>query len=79
MLFRSHQLIALIAPRGFLLLAGESADSDKSWGFINAARPIYQLLGAEKNLGWLNHRSGHRYPEPARAVAEEFLDRILVP
>ena len=74
-----HELLALIAPRGFLLLAGESADGDRSWRFIEAARPVYRLLGAEKNLGWLNHRQGHRYPAAAREVAEEFLDRFLKP
>ena len=73
----NHQLIALIAPRGFLLLAGESADGDRSWAFVEAARPVYRLLGAEQNLGWLNHRAGHRYPPEARAVAEDFLDGIL--
>ncbi len=75
----NHQLLALLAPRGFLLLAGESADGDRSWAFLEAVRPVYRLLGAEKNLGWLNHRAGHRYPAAARAVAEEFLDGILRP
>ena len=73
----NHQLLALIAPRGFLLLAGESADGERSWAFVEAARPVYRLLGAEQNLGWLNHRAGHRYPPEARAVAEDFLDGIL--
>ena len=74
-----HEVLALIAPRGFLLLAGESADGDRSWPFIDAARPVYRLLGAERNVGWLNHRQGHRYPAAAREVAEEFLDRFLKP
>ena len=74
-----HEVLALIAPRGFLLLAGESADGDRSWRFIDAARPVYRLLGAEKNLGSLNHRQGHRYPAAARETAEEFLDRFLKP
>ncbi|MBI5772529.1 MAG: dienelactone hydrolase family protein [Verrucomicrobia bacterium] len=73
----NHQVLALIAPRAFLLLAGESADSDRSWAFIDAARPVYQLLGAPQNIGWLNHRKGHSYPTEARAIAEEFLDRHL--
>ena len=72
-----HEVLALIAPRGFLLLAGESADGDRSWAFIEAVRPVYRLLGAEGKLGWLNHRLGHRYPPEAQAVAEEFLDRFL--
>lgn len=72
-----HQLIALTAPRAFLLLGGESADGDRSWAFIESALPVYRLLGAEKSLGWLNHRKGHSYPPAARAAAMEFLDRHL--
>jgi dienelactone hydrolase len=72
-----HQLMALIAPRGFLLLAGESADNDRSWAFIEAALPVYKLLGAPEKLGWLNHRRGHSYPEDAQRAAEGFLERCL--
>jgi len=74
-----HELIALIAPRAFLLLAGESADGDRSWAFIAAARPVFGMLGAAENIGWLNHRAGHRYPQNAQDIAGEFLDRHLKP
>jgi dienelactone hydrolase len=72
-----HELIALIAPRPFLLLAGNSADSDKSAAFVEAARPVYELLGAKDNVRILNHRQGHRYPADAQAAAEDLLDRHL--
>lgn len=72
-----HELIALIAPRGFLLLAGDSADSDRSLPFVESVRPLYRLFGAERSLGWLNHHTGHRYPADAQAAAEAFLDREL--
>lgn len=72
-----HQLMALIAPRAFLLLAGDSADSDRSGAFIDAVRPIYRLLGADRSLDWLNHRTGHRYPPSAQAAAEAFLEAHL--
>lgn len=72
-----HELLALIAPRPFLLLAGNSADGDKSAAFIEAVRPVYELLGARDNLHLLNHRQGHRYPAEAQATAEELLDRHL--
>lgn len=72
-----HELLALIAPRPFLLLAGESADGDRSWPFIEAALPAYQWSGKPANLAWFNHRTGHRYPPEARRVAEAFLDRAL--
>lgn len=72
-----HQVMSFIAPRGFLLLAGESADNDKSWAFIEALQPVYALLDAPAQLGWLNHRGGHAYPPGAQAAAEAFLDRAL--
>jgi len=75
----NHQVLALVAPRAFLLLAGDSADSDKSQTFIEAVTPVYGLSGQAGNLGWFNHHLGHRYPPEARAVAEEFLDRHLKP
>ena len=74
-----HELIALIAPRPFLLLAGNSADSDKSAASVEAARPVYELLGAKDRVHLLNHRQGHRYPADAQAAAEELLDRHLKP
>jgi hypothetical protein len=74
-----HQLLGLIAPRSFLLLAGESADGDQSWAFIKAAMPLYRMLGVTENLGWSNHRQGHRYPPAARSIAEQFLDGRLKP
>lgn len=73
----NHQVLALVAPRPFLLLAGDSADGDQSWAFIEAAKPVYTLLGGSENIGWFNHHGGHNYPPQARAVAEEFLDAHL--
>ncbi len=72
-----HQLLALVAPRAFLLLAGESADGDRSQAYVDAALPIYQLFGKPENLVLFNHRQGHRYPPEARAVAEAFLVKHL--
>lgn len=73
----NHQVLALVAPRAFLLLAGDSADGDRSWAFIQAVTPIYKLLRAPDNIGWVNHHQGHCYSPKARAVAEAFLDRHL--
>ncbi len=75
----NDQVLALIAPRAFLLLAGGSADGDRSWAFIEEVMPVYKLLGAPGSIGWFNHGKGHAYPPEARAVAEEFLDRWLRP
>jgi hypothetical protein len=64
-----HQLLALIAPRAFLLLAGDSADGEASAGFVHAVRPVYDLLGASENLVFFNHHQGHSYPQEARSSA----------
>jgi hypothetical protein len=72
-----HQLLALIAPRAFLLLAGDSADGDKSWPFIETVLPVYKLLNAPENVGWLNHHLGHNYPPLARETAERWLEQKL--
>jgi dienelactone hydrolase len=73
----NHQVLALVAPRPFLLLAGDSADGERSSRFIEAVRPVYRLLGAPHRLSSWNHHSGHAYPPEARARAEEFLDEFL--
>ncbi|MDX1966984.1 MAG: dienelactone hydrolase family protein [Planctomycetaceae bacterium] len=59
-----HELIALIAPRAFLVMGGETgpgaADGDRSWPYIAAAMPIYRLYGEPARVGLLNHHEGHR-------------------
>lgn len=73
----NHQVLALIAPRPFLLLGGDSADTDNSLRYIDAVAPVYELLDAQTNLHFVNHRGGHRYSPEARDVAEKFLDSHL--
>lgn len=77
----NHELLALIAPRPVLILAGGegkgAADTDASWALIEAALPVYRLLGAPLNIGWFNHGLGHRYGAEARTVAESFLENRL--
>ncbi|HPC61329.1 MAG TPA: dienelactone hydrolase, partial [Verrucomicrobiota bacterium] len=75
----NHTVLALVAPRPFLLIGGDSADSDRSLAFLDAVRPVYDLWDAGNRLQWLNHRQGHRYPAEARAAAEAFLDQYLKP
>ena len=73
----NHQVLALVAPRAFLLLAGDSADSERSRAYIEAVRLAYKLLGAPGNGGMFDHHQGHRYPPEARVAAEDFLERHL--
>ncbi len=81
-----HELLALIAPRPFLLFAGrtgirkgQEVDDEKSWKYIKAAMPVYDLLGYPKNIGWWHHQKGHDYPEEAQVVTREFVMEHLPP
>jgi dienelactone hydrolase len=60
-----HELLALVAPRPFLLVGGDSADGDQSWPFIAAALPVYRLYGEPARAGLLNHKQGHSVPAEA--------------
>lgn len=71
---REHQeLLALIAPRAFLLVGGDSADGDPSWPFITAAAEVYRLFDDSPRLGLLNHRLGHAVPPEAHAKMLEWM------
>ena len=72
-----HQVIALIAPRPFLILAGESgsgaADGDRSWPYVAGALPAYKLFGEPTRLGLLNHHQGHTIPPDVKIKLLEWL------
>jgi dienelactone hydrolase len=72
-----HQLLALCAPRAFLVLGGDNSDGDASWPFIHAALPVYRLLDAGDRIGLVNHRKGHTYPTQARRQSYRWLDHWL--
>jgi len=69
-----HELIAQMSPRPFLLIAGESADGDKSWPFLAAAQQNY---ANKTHVGMINHRSGHSPTEASVQLAMEWLERFL--
>jgi len=69
-----HELLGLIAPRAFLLVGGESADGDRSWPFISAALPVYQLFGGSPRIGLFNHRQGHSVPPEAERRIYEWIE-----
>lgn len=77
-----HQLMALIAPRPFLLLAGESggrgvADGDRSWPYLAAAHPICRLYGEPVRIGMYNHGEGHTVSDESFERAAEWLQTYL--
>ncbi len=69
-----HELLALVAPRAFLLLGGESADGEKSWPFIGAVLPVYRLYGGPARVGLFNHKKGHSVPPEAEGRMYEWFE-----
>jgi formylglycine-generating enzyme required for sulfatase activity len=74
-----HELIGLIAPRPFLLIGGDEFDKKESWHYINAARAVYELSGAGKNIGYFNHHTGHTPSPEAVSLSFDWLDHFLRP
>lgn len=72
-------MLALVAPRAFLLVGGESADGDISWPYIESVLPVWTLAGTPEAVGLLNHRRGHEFPEVAQSRSYEWLDWFLRP
>lgn len=72
-----HELLAMIAPRAFLLIGGDEADTDKSWYYINAAREVYSLFGVPQRIGYFNHRSGHAPTAESNRLSIEWLKHFL--
>ncbi len=52
-----HELLALLAPRPFFLIAGET-DARESWQYLEAARDVYRLYSVWTHIGGINHASG---------------------
>jgi len=73
-----HQLLAMIAPRPFLVVGGESgagaADGNRSWVLIEAALPVWRLFGEPQRLGLLNHGEGHALSEDTFAKLSQWLE-----
>ncbi len=66
-----HELMALAAPRPFLLIGGnltehDGGDSDdlQSWGYYNRAREVYELLGIPERIQFVHTGDGHRATGP---------------
>ncbi len=72
-----HELLALVAPRPFLLVGGDSADGNRSWPFIAAALPIYRLYGQVSRVGLFNHQQGHAVPPIAEKRIHEWIENYL--
>ena len=74
-----REIVAMIAPRPFLLLGGDESDGDASWHYLAAALPVYRLYGDPPPLGLFNHKKGHSIPPEAEKKTYEWLDAFLMP
>ena len=81
-----HELMALAAPRPFLLIGGRGdcedcgGDSDdlQSWGYFNRAREVYELLGVPERIQFVLTKDGHKPNGPQIDPAwRNFFERWL--
>ncbi|MEE9460843.1 MAG: dienelactone hydrolase family protein, partial [Bacteroidales bacterium] len=54
-----HEVIALAAPKPFLLIGGDGYDGEESRPYIEAVKPVYSLYNKEQNIELKNHGQGH--------------------
>jgi dienelactone hydrolase len=76
------ELIASLAPRPLLTIAPKQDEIFVMPGVtkcLDAAHPVYELLGARDNLQARFPDGPHSFTEPERRAAYEFLDRFLKP
>jgi hypothetical protein len=81
-----HELLALAAPRPFLLIGGcgqceaNGGDSDdrQSWGYYNRAKEVYTLLGVPERIEFVLTNDGHKANGPEIDPAwQRFFERWL--
>ena len=78
--FDFPELIGALAPRPFFTNSPVGDDNFAVEGVrlcIEAAQPVYALLGAPGHLVAVYPDAGHSFPDHARYAAYEFLDRHL--
>jgi dienelactone hydrolase len=81
-----HEVMALAAPRPFLLIGGcgqceaNGGDSDdrQSWGYYNRAKEVYTLLGVPERIEFVLTNDGHKANGPEIDPAwQRFFERWL--
>ena len=80
-----HELIALCAPRAFLLIGcsmdkmrSSHSDNIQSWGYFNRAKEVYDLLGVPDRLQFTTSNGGHQATSPHTDPAwQQFFERWL--
>ncbi|MFO0914932.1 MAG: hypothetical protein U0795_18375 [Pirellulales bacterium] len=77
-----HELLALAAPRAFLLIGGDSADGARSWPYIDRALDVYGMYRAAGRVGSMplglwNHGQGHAVPAESLPRIWEWLETYV--
>lgn len=81
-----HELLALIAPRPFLVIGADdgtgrnsnACDGLASWPFVKAALPVYRALGAGDRLGfYCNGLNRHDMNQYSKDLAYNWIDQWL--
>lgn len=72
-----HELLALCAPKPFLLIGGDYADGKRSIPYIDAVKPVYKLYGKPDNLSLFNHGSGHEVTAEAKKRTYDWIVKYL--
>lgn len=72
-----HEVLALISPRAYLWIGGDSADTDAGLEYLKAVQPVFSKAGVPDNVQFFNHRLGHAYPPVARERNDAFLRKHL--
>jgi dienelactone hydrolase len=78
--FDFHEVLAALAPRAFFTnspLHDDNFDPSGVEDCIAAATPIYELLGAGDKVAAIYPDCGHDFPDEARRVAYDWIDRWL--
>ncbi|MGY8767214.1 MAG: dienelactone hydrolase family protein [Pirellulales bacterium] len=76
-----HELMALVAPRPFLVLGGESgrgcSDGERTWPYVQQGQLVSKLLKAPVRIGLLNHHQGHSLSMESGEKVIQWLDIYL--
>lgn len=72
-----HEILALAAPKPFLLIGGDSADGRMSVPYIDAVKPVYALYDKQNHLELFNHGRGHSISPDAEKKSYEWIKRYL--
>jgi len=72
-----HELLALCAPKPFLLIGGDSSDGKISVPYIEAVKPVYSLYGKPENIKLYNHGQGHNITPEAEKLTYEWMTGYL--